>query len=111
LNPLIHKSITAILWAVVGSAFLGSFLFFGSRVAMLVVSFGMLCDSCNSGADLLQALGALPLGIIILIGAMVLIVWHVDRWPYKAAAPAILVVAMALAPADVRHHWFWWLAG
>ncbi len=105
-NLLVHRSITAILWAVMGSAFLGSFLFLGFRIATLVVTMGMSCDSC---ADPLQVFGALSVGLMMLVGAMVLIVWHVDRWPYKAAAPVMLAVAIGLAPSDIRYHWFWWL--
>ena len=104
----VQVSITIALWGIVGFAFVGSLLFCAYRIVMMIVTFGMLCDSCNSNWDLLHALGLLPLGIMLVVGAMVLIVWHLDRWPYKMAAPAMLAVALFLAPPDVRHHWFWW---
>jgi hypothetical protein len=108
-NHLIDRSITTILWATVGLAFLGSFTFLAFRILMLIASMGMLCDSCGSQTDLLSILGVESAGLIMLIGAMVLIIWHVDRWPYKLAAPAMLAVALLSAPADTWHHWFWWL--
>jgi len=108
-NLLVDRSITAILWAVLGLAFLGSITFLAFRVLMLIASMGMLCDSCGNQTDLMHILGVESAGIIMLIGAMVLIIWHLDRWPYKLAAPAMLAVALLSAPADTWHHWFWWL--
>lgn len=108
-NSLIDRSLTTILWAAVGLAFLGSFTFVAFRVLMLIASMGMLCDSCGSQADLLRILGIESAGLITLIGVMVLIIWHLDQWPYKLAAPAMLAVALAFAPKDTWHHWFWWL--
>ncbi|WP_422009847.1 hypothetical protein [Reyranella sp.] len=108
-NHLIDRSITTILWATVGLAFLGSFTFLAFRILMLIASMGMLCDSCGNQTDLVRILGVQSAGLIMLIGAMVLIIWHVDRWPHKLAAPAMLAVALLSAPADTWHHWFWWL--
>jgi nitrate reductase NapE component len=105
----LQTTITLAMWAIVASAAVGASLMFAYRSLMLIATVGMLCDSCNSFDDLLIALGLWPFAVILLIGAIVLIVWHRDRWPYKMAAPAMLAVAIAAAPSQMRWHWFWWL--
>jgi hypothetical protein len=96
------------MWGVVAAA--GSTLMLAYKLVLLIATFGMLCDSCNSSDDVLNVLGIYPVVVVYLIGAMVLIVWHRDRWPYKMAAPAMLAVAIASAPSQMRWHWFWWFA-
>jgi hypothetical protein len=110
MSQSLQTSTTLVIWAVVASAVVGASLMLAYRLLLLVATFGMLCDSCNSFDDLLNALGFWPFAVSLVIGAIVLIVWHRDRWPYKLAAPAMLAVAMVAAPSQMRWHWFWWLA-
>ncbi len=109
MNGALSRTITIALWAVVASALVSALLNVLLKILLYVVTLGMLCDGCSGLWDVAVALGLDSIAVMVAAGALALVVWHRDRWPYTLLAPAFLVGVLIVAPVPVRHHWFWWI--
>jgi hypothetical protein len=109
ISRTLEKSVTIALWAAVLSATVAAIIHAASMILMIVVTFGMACDSGCTIWTLPGILGLYSLAVLAPVAALTLLVWHLDHSLYRWIAPVFLAGAMAATPFRIRHHWFWWL--